>query len=109
MLSNNNLLNNNLIKSPFIIGYQIREILKTSVCMDDEGTPMIWLNKNEKLCIKKFKNFYMYENNKSKDSFPRIINRNSFYEENNDNDDLKSNHEKNLFSETENLQTTSLN
>lgn len=97
MLSNNNLLNNNLIKSPFIIAYHIREILKTSIHDDDEGNPMVWLNKNEKACLKKSRHFYMYENNKSKETFKKMIYKNDDYD-----NDLKNN----LFSDTENLQTT---
>jgi hypothetical protein len=104
MLSNNNLLNNNLIKSPFIIAYHIREILKTSIYNDEDGNPMIWLNKNEKSCLKKSRHFYMYENNKSKETFKKMMftNNNNEEGENDFDDDLK----KNLFGNNENLQTT---
>jgi hypothetical protein len=103
-LSNNNLLNNNLIKSPFIIAYHLREILKTSINIDEDGNPIVWLNKDEKKCMKKSRHFYMYENNKSKETF-KIINKNN----SSDNDDLKSHLEKVLFNDNENLQSTILN
>ena len=57
MLKNDGLLNNTLIKSPFIVAYNIREIIKTPIHNDDDGNPLVWLNKDEKLCMKKFKNF----------------------------------------------------
>ena len=63
MLKSDSLLNNSLIKSPYIVAYNIREIIKTPIYNDEEGNPAVWLNKDEKLCIKKSKYFTSYENN----------------------------------------------
>jgi hypothetical protein len=68
ILATKNLIDNSMIKSPYIIAYHIREILKTTIIEDDDGNPIVWLNKDEKACIKKSKHFYIYDNNKSKET-----------------------------------------
>ena len=58
ILNSNNLINNNLIRSPYIIAYNIREILKIPIHDDEENNPIVWLSINEKLCINKMKKTY---------------------------------------------------
>ena len=50
-----NLINNSLITSPFIIAYRIREIINTKINIDEDNNPIVWLSKDEILCIKKSK------------------------------------------------------
>ncbi len=55
ILNSKNLINNSLITSPFIIAYRIREIINTTINIDEDNNPVVWLSKDEILCIKKSK------------------------------------------------------
>ena len=55
ILNSKNLINNSIITSPFIITYHIREIINTTINIDEDSNPVVWLSKDEILCIKKSK------------------------------------------------------
>jgi hypothetical protein len=54
----NDLLKSTSIKNPYIIAYQIREIIATPIEKDDDNEDFIWLSDDEKKCMKKHEHFY---------------------------------------------------
>lgn len=52
---NNNIFNNNNIKMPYAIAYNIRELLETPIKKDNDNEDFVWLNKSEIECLEKYK------------------------------------------------------
>jgi len=57
--NNNKLFNNSDIKCPYIVAYQIRELLNISINDD------VWLNKDERECLKNNKDIVLAEDSDS--------------------------------------------
>jgi hypothetical protein len=53
----NDLLKSTYVKNPYILAYQIREIIATPIEKDDDNNDFIWLSDDEKKCINKHEYF----------------------------------------------------
>lgn len=80
--SSNSIINNSDIKCPYILAYNIRDILETPLTKDENNEDYVWLSEKEKSFIKLFQSIDFNKDNQE-------------FQENQDIDENKDNIEKN--------------